>query len=228
MDSRDLRPAREFAQMYGCKSLVYGAPGSAKTPLIDTAPRPLLLACEAGLLSMRKSNVPTYQAFTPERIDEFFKWFFHSNESKNFDTIAIDSAPQMADIYLQNILNGKSKAGNKVHGQAAYGEMARNVMDNLRPLFYMPQKHAYVICKETSDAQGMKRPYFPGQQLNVDVPHLYDFILHLGIKNVPGMGQALAFQCNQTFDALARNRTGNLLDYEEPHFGKLVQKAMAT
>lgn len=227
MQQSDLRPASEFAKMYGCKCLIYGPPGSAKTPLISTAPRPVMLATEAGLLSMRTSNVPTYQAFTPERIDEFFKWFFHSNENKNFDTLAIDSAPQMADVYLQAAMNGSSKSGKKVHGLAAYGEMATAVMDHLRPLFFMQQKHAYVICKETTDNQGMKRPYFPGQQLNVDVPHLYDFILHLGIKNVPSQGQVLAFQCNQNFDVLARNRTGNLNDYEPPNFNQLVQKAMS-
>lgn len=226
MNANDLRPANEFAVQNGIKSLIYGAPGSAKTPLIGTAPRPVLLATENGLLSMKKSNVPTWQAFTPSRIDEFFKWLFNSNESKNYDTVAIDSAPQMADIYLQAALNGTSSSGKKVHGLAAYGEMATAVMDHLRPLYYMQQKHTYVICKET-DVNGMKRPYFPGQQLNVDVPHLYDFVLHLGIKNVPQIGQTLAFQCNQTYDVLARNRTGNLNDYEQPNFSTLVQKAMS-
>lgn len=220
MQSNDLRPAKDFAQANGCKALIYGAPGSAKTPLINTAPRPVLLACEAGLLSMKGSTVPTWQAFTPERIDEFFKWLLNSNEAKNFDTVAIDSAAQLADTYLQRALKT-----NK-HGKAAYGEMATAVMDHLRPLYYMQQKHTYVICKET-EVGGMKRPYLPGQQLNVDVPHLYDFILHLGIKNVPNVGQTLAFQCNQTYDALARNRTGNLADYEQPHFGELVKKALS-
>lgn len=225
MNAADLKPAKDFALMSGCKALIYGPPGSAKTPLITTAPRPVMLATEAGMLSMKGSNVPTWQAFTPARIDEFFKWLFNSAESKNFDTVAIDSAPQMADIYLQASLNGTSSSGKKVHGLAAYGEMATAVMDHLRPLYYMQQKHTYVICKET-EVSNMKRPYFPGQQLNVDVPHLYDFVLHLGIKNVPSMGQTLAFQCNQTYDVLARNRTGNLNDYEAPNFSQLVAKAM--
>lgn len=227
MNQADLRPAKQFAQQYGCKSLIYGPPGSAKTPIANTCPRPVMLACESGLLSMRNSNVPTWQAFTPERIEEFFKWFFHSNENKNFDTLVIDSAPQLADIYLQAILSGKSKAGNKVHGQAAYGQMANEVMDHLRPLYYMQQKHAYVICKET-EVSNVKRPYFPGQILNVDVPHLYDFIIHCGIKNIPGVGTQLAFQCNQSIDVLARNRTGNLNDFEPPNFSALVSKAMTT
>lgn len=226
MDIKSLKAAGEFAKIYGCKAIIYGPPGSGKTPIINTAPRPVLLATESGLLSMKGSNVPTYQAFKPNEIDDFFQWFFHSNESKNFDTLAIDSAPQMADIYLQAALNGTSKSGKKVHGLAAYGEMATAVMEHLRPLFYLQQKHAYVICKETW-IENKYRPYFPGQQLNVDVPHLYDFILHLGIKNVPGRGQVKAFQCNETYDVLARNRTGNLNDYEAPDFGALVSKAMS-
>jgi hypothetical protein len=168
---------------------------------------------------MKGSKVPTCQAFTPAEIDDFFKWFLHSNESKQFDTLAIDSASQMADIYLQAALKT-----NK-HGLKAYGEMAENVMNHLRPLFYLKEKHTYVICKETNDGTKF-RPYFPGNQLNIDVPHLYDFILHLGIKNVPNVGQVKAFQCNESYDVMSRNRTGNLADYEQPDFGALVRKAM--
>lgn len=220
MQASDLKPASQFAQLYGCKAIVYGAPGSAKTPLINTAPRPVLLACEPGMLSMRGSNVPTCQAFTPNAIDDFFKWFFNSAETKNFDTLAIDSVSQMADIYLQQALKT-----NK-HGLKAYGDMANAVMDHLRPLFFTQQKHTYLICKQSIE-NNVSRPWFPGQQLNIEVPHMYDFILHLGIKNVPGVGQVKSFQCNESFDFLARNRTGNLNDFEQPDFGALVRKAMA-
>jgi len=180
-----------------------------------------MLACEPGLLSMRSSTIPTYQAQTPEKIDEFFKWVFNSPEIKNFDTLIVDSISFMADIYLQRSLS-KIK-----HGLQAYGDMAKSVMDHLRPLFYMQQKHTYLIAKETIVAD-QKRMYFPGDMLNKEVAGLYDFILHLGIKNVPGLGQVKAFQCNETYDVLARNRTGNLSDYEPPDFGALVKKAMQT
>lgn len=176
---------------------------------------------------MRGSNVPTFQAFTGAAIDEFFKWFHDSAERKNFDTLAIDSISQMADIFLQEALKGTSNAGNKKHGLAAYGDMATKVTNILRPVFFTQNIHTYLIAKEgTKD--GMRWPYMPGQQLLVEVPHLFDFILHLGIQNIPGMGQISAFRCNQAIDVLARSRTGNLNDFEEPHFGKLVTKAMST
>lgn len=230
MNILDLRAASEHAQNFGCKCIIYGPAGTGKTPILNSAPRPVLLATEAGLLSMRGSNIPTYEGYTPQRVDEFFKWFFESSETKAFDTLGIDSGSQMADIYLNAAMKGTSKQGNKKHGQAAYGEMATNTMEHLRTLFYTRYKHVYLICKEQiadTDFQSLRRPYFPGQVLPVDVPHLYDFVIRLAKTNVPGMaGEQLAFQCNGTMNIMARNRTGNLNDFEEPHFGKLVQRAM--
>src|SRR5512147_1136630 len=102
MQITDLKPAKQFAQQFGVKTICYGPPGSAKTPTINTAPRPVLLATEPGLLSMRGSEVPTWIAPTKDKIDEFMKWFEHSSEAKNFDTLAIDSISQMCSIALES------------------------------------------------------------------------------------------------------------------------------
>ena len=229
MNIHSLKPAKDFAIQFGCKAIVYGPPGSAKTPGVNNAPRPLLLATEPGMLSMRGSNVPTYCAFTPEAIDEFFKWFFESSEVRQFDTLAIDSVSQMADIYLQAALSKKSSGGNKAHGLAAYGEMASETLKHIKRLYFMQNKHTYLICKQTivdeSNIQ-YRKPYFPGQQLPVEIPHMFDFVLHLAIQNVPSMGQVLAFRCIGSIDTMARARTGNLNEFEQPHIGNLYQKAI--
>jgi hypothetical protein len=224
MDIRDLKAAGDHAVNFGCKALIFGPAGSGKTPALNTAPRPLLLATEPGLLSMKGSKIPTYEAYTPAKVNEFFKWFFNSNETKNFDTLGIDSASQIADIYLID-----AQKNNK-HGLKAYGEMADSTMEHLRTLYYTRYKHTFVICKEEVkdlDGQSVRRPYFPGQVLPIQVPHLYDFILRLAKTIVPGMPpDTLAFQCNGTYNVMARNRTGNLDDYEPPNFTALVDKAM--
>jgi hypothetical protein len=221
MNQSDLKPAKEFAIKFGCKSIVYGPPGSAKTPIINTCPRPVLLAVEPGLLSMRNSNVPTWTAPTKARIDEFFKWFENSSEAKNFDTLAIDSTSQMCNIALD-----ESKAK---HGLQQYGEMADYVMPYLQRLYYMKEKHMYLIAKEELTSDGKRRPAYPGQQLNGSngVCHLYDCILRLCKANIPQVGEQLAFQCNGTIDIVARNRTGTLADYEPPNFSDLVRKVMS-
>lgn len=220
MKLSDLRPASEFAQIYGCKVCCYGPPGSGKTPILNTAPRPLLLACEPGLLSMRGSTVPTFTAFEPAKINEFFDWLVSSNEVNNFDTIAIDSVSEMASIYL---IEGLKK--NK-HGMAAYGDMAENTEKQLRRLYFLKNKHVYCIAKQELN-NGNKRPYMPGQYLPVQLPHLFDFILQLDIQNVPGMGQVKAFRCNGDMITMARSRTGNLNDFEPPNLSQLFNKAMS-
>ena len=220
MQASDLRPAKEFALMFGCKAICYGPPGSAKTPTVNSCPRPVLLAVEPGMLSMRNSNVPTWMAPSKARIDEFFKWFELSAETKNFDTLAIDSISQMCNIALD-----ESKAK---HGLAQYGEMADYVMPYLQRLYYMKEKHMFLIAKEELTSDGKRRPAFPGQQLNGSsgVSHLYDCILRLAKVPIPNYGETLAFQCNGTIDILARNRTGDLADFEPPDFGKIISKVM--
>ena len=213
--------AKEFAQRFGIKCVVFGPPGSGKTPMVNTAPRPVLLATEPGLLSMRNSNVPTWLAPTTDKIDEFMKWFEHSSEAKNFDTLAIDSSSQMCDIALDM---AKKKSS---HGLQQYGIMAEYVMPYMKRLYFMPQKHMYLIAKEEVSPLGLRRPYYPGKQLPTDIPHLYDCILRIAKAQVPNVGEQLAFQCNGTYDVLARNRTGNLADFEPPDFGALVKKAMS-
>lgn len=224
MQMNQLRPAREFAAMYGCKALVYGGPGSAKTPTINTAPRPVLMAVEPGMLSMRNSDVPTWLAPTWKQIKEFLDWALGSNEMRNFDTLGIDSVSQICEIYLRDNPN------KAAHGLKLYGDMATNVGDYLHKLYYMQQKHMYLICKqETEHLEGSgarHRPYFPGNDLKVKVPHLYDFILQLGIFAVPGFGNTLAFQCHSSFDSVCRNRTGNLAQFEPPDLSALFNKAM--
>ena len=173
-----LKPASEFAKNYGVKSIVYGPAGSGKTPIINTCPNPVLLACEPGLLSMRGSKVPTWEAYSADKVDEFFDWFFKSNETKKFDTLAIDSISQMAELYLQKALKEVK------HGLQAYGTMATQTLAQLNALYFTKEKHTYLIAKQEiiTDGFAYKRPYFPGKQLPIEMPHKFDEILHLIYK----------------------------------------------
>uniref|UniRef100_A0AAU6W009 AAA domain protein n=1 Tax=Pseudomonas phage Pavpe01 TaxID=3138545 RepID=A0AAU6W009_9VIRU len=225
MQARDLRPANQFAQQYGVKMLAYGPPGSGKTPLVNTAPRPVLLSLEPGMLSMRGSQVPTFQADTPAKIAEFFDWVFRSPEANSFDTVAIDSVSHMAEILLKAEL---PKHKNKLQ---AYGLMASTAYDHLEGLYYLRNKHTYLIAKQTqAEEEGVqvKRAYFPGQELNVKVPHLYDLIAQIAKAQIQGFAQPqLAIRCGATFGIHARDRTGKLFELEPPDLTALFNKAMS-
>ena len=159
------RPVNSFALKYArCKSIIYGCAGSGKTPVAATAPKPIMLVCEPGVLSLRNStspaSLPAFCAFTVNALNEFFSWIFSSSkEINNFDTICIDSVSQMCEMILTEELK------NNKDGRKAYGELSRKVMEKLNGLYYMPQKHLYLICKEQrieDNGISIKRPFFPG------------------------------------------------------------------
>jgi len=223
MNINDLKEAREFARNYGVKVVCYGGPGTGKTPMINTAPRPVLLAVEPGLLSMCNSTVPTKLAPTWKEIDDFFKWFFGSTEAKQFDTLGVDSASQICEIHLRD------NPRKVTHGLQAYGKMAEDCGDIFHKLYYLQQKHVYLICKqelEQTDGGAKHRPYFPGKDLNIKTPHLYDEVLQLGTFSIPGIGAQKAFQCHSSFDSYCRDRTGNLNQFEPPDLSALFNKCM--
>lgn len=222
-------PASAYAQQFGVKSVIYGPPGIGKTPLLNTAPRPILLATEPGLLSMRGSSVMTCLAPTPAEVDDFMRWLASSPEAKNYDTVGVDSGSQLAEIILKQELSKKSKSGNKVDGKAAYGEMSVRVMEHINTLYYMMNKHVIIICKEeVFDDNGTttRRPYFPGKDLNVKIPHLFDEILRYEKVNVPSVGDVKALRAVATYGIIARDRSGRLGEFEQPDLSLLFNKIL--
>lgn len=224
MNINDLKPAGSFAQNYGAKMLVYGPPGVGKTPLISTAPRPVLLLVEPGAMSLKGCNVQTCEAHTVEAIDDFFKWFLESKESDNFDTLGIDSISQIAEIHL------KAELKRNKDGRKAYGEMSRKVCEIADNLYFRRYKHIYLIAKQSqTDLNGIsfKTPYFPGQDLNVKIPHQFDIIMQLAKRNVPGIQKpTAAFLTCESFEALARDRSGKLAELEPPDLNYIISKIM--
>lgn len=237
MNVNDLKPAKAFALQFGCKAVLYGKPGSGKTPVAaKTSPRPVLLASEPGMLTLRDSECPTFPAFSPARVDEFMLWFKGSNEAKGFDTLIWDSASEAAEKFITTEMgSGTSKAGNEQHGMRIYGKMARWMYDHLSSLYYMERKHIILISKmERLEVNGSiyHRPYFPGKQLPVQVPHLFDLVTCLGDWNIPNVpNQSLqgtkAFRTFETFDYMGRDRSGRLSEYEPPDFSKIIAKVLS-
>lgn len=230
ISEKDFKPVSDFALQLGCKIVLYGLAGSGKTPLAAlTSPRPLILLTEPGALTLRGCNVPAFAAMNPKAIDEFFDWLKGSKEASNYDTIIVDSATQMAEVYLNAELKKTTSGGNAAHGLKAHGDMATKTMEHLSTLFFMPKKHVILIAKRVVDEDmgvQMAKPWFPGQKLNVQVPHLFDGIFQLG--RFPNVNpNAPMLQCTESFDAIARDRSGRLAQYEPPHFGNLFAKMMS-
>lgn len=225
MKASDLRPASDFAQRFGVKALAYGKPRTGKTRAIITAPRPILCLCEPGATSLRDADhVPTWEAYTQPKIHEFYKFITESAEAKNYDTVCIDSLSQLAETVLD-----VQKAQHS-HGLKAYGAMSDYVMEICKKLYFLPQKHLYLVAKQAVVEEGgimFKRPYFPGKDLNIQIPHLFDQILYVGEATIPGVGSTVAFHSRGSPTMMAGDRFGKLAEFEPLNLSYLFAKCMA-
>lgn len=228
----DFRQAKEFALRYGVKAVVYGGPGTGKTPICAlTAPRAGVIITEPGYLSMRNQTSLTLPAFNIQAFDDFMTWATLSAEAKQFHTFVIDSISQICERHISDGLAKGNKSGGDAHGKKVYGDMARWAMGHLNTLYFMQEKHIVLITKQhTIDLNGVMyaKPYFPGQELPVRVPHLFDAVLRLGTWTIPGVaGPTRAFRTREQYDMMARDRSGNLEEYEPADLTKLFAKCMA-
>lgn len=216
--------AGSCAQQFGVKSLVFGPPGKGKTPLINTAPNPIICLSESGTLSLRGSNVAAIEAYTPEAIKDFYDWLGSSAEARQFHTVGVDSLTQQCQIILQSEMP-KHKDPRK-----AYGVMFDTMMKYINQLYFTKEKHTYLICKQTVTDEGginVRLPAFPGNAISTEIRHLFDEILHLDLNNVPGQtGAVLSFRCHASYDCHARDRSGRLAEFEPPNLTQLFNKIL--
>ena len=125
----------------GLKMVVFGASGSGKTTLIKTLPNPIVLSAEGGLLSINDADIPYIEIKSMSDLMDAYEWVSNADEAKNFESIALDSISEVAEVVLAN-----EKRKNK-DGRAAYGEMQTLMMDILRAFRDLNGKHVYMTAK---------------------------------------------------------------------------------
>jgi hypothetical protein len=225
MNASQLLPASQVAQIFGVKTLVYGGPGTGKTPIILTAPNPVMCASEPGLLSVRHSSLPVWVADTGARIIEFVTWLRDSAEPrKYFQTVGMDSGSQMAEIFLT-----EAQKNNK-DGRRAFMLMSQNMMWVFNTLYYIQGLHVYIICKEGNyDDSGVTkfRAFFPGQDLYVKTPHLYDEIFRVEHVRMNDGTTRPMFRTRNGFNCTARDRIGKLDEFEPTDLTHIIRKCLS-
>ena len=145
----------------GIKILVYGAPGAGKTRLCATAPNPIILSAESGLLSVRNSNLDYIPISTIDDLYEAYDFCTGSEEMAKYDTICLDSVSEIAEQVLAN-----ERSASK-DGRQAYGNLNERMNSLLRCFRDIPGKHVYFSAKmefdKGADGVAMFRPSLPGK-----------------------------------------------------------------
>jgi hypothetical protein len=232
--------AQDASQVAGVKVLVYGDSGFGKTVLAATLPTPILLSAEAGALSLRKQNlerlfgvgnphiaynIPLILISSVEDLREAYEWCTRSREAAQFQSIALDSVSEIAEVVLNN-----AKRQVKDPRQA-YGELIEKMETLVRWFRDIPGKHVYMAAKmepSKDDLTGVVKygPSMPGAKLGNKMPYFFDEVFRLGV-NKTAQGESYRFlQTQPDMQYQAKDRSGALAPVEYPHLAQVFSKIL--
>jgi len=206
----------------GVKLLVYGQAGAGKTSLIPTLPNPIVLSAEGGLLSIQDAELPYIEITTMAELQEAYKWLTESQEATQFESVAIDSISEIAEVCLNY-----EKKVNK-DPRAAYGAMQEQMADIIRVFRDIPAKHVYMSAKleKTQDEMGriLYAPSMPGNKTGQSLPYFFDEVLALRVERDAEGNSQRALMCDSDGLWLAKDRSGKLESWEAPDLSMIIAK----
>ena len=204
------------------KPLVYGAAGVGKTSLIPTLPNPIVLSAEAGLLSIADANLPYIEIASVDDLMEAYRWLLDSAEAKQFESVAIDSISEVAEV----VLNAEKKTSKDP--RQAYGAMQEQIAEIIRAFRDLPERHVYMIAKldKSQDEMGkmLYAPSMPGNKTGQALPYFFDEVLALRVERDADGNSYRALLCDGDGSWLAKDRSGKLDQWEPPDLGEIINK----
>ncbi len=214
---------------HGIKALVAGLSGVGKTVLCSTAPYPLIISAEKGLLSIAEKKVPVIEVRTIQEVYEVYNFLTQSRESNNYWTVCIDSLTELAEVVLANLL--KTKGQNDP--RKAYGELIPEMSSLIRAFRDLTGKYVLFTSKleqVKDEATGMLLfgPAMPGQKLGPQIPYFFDEVFALRIGKAQNGNLYRYIQTGPDLQYQAKDRS-NYLDFMEPPdlthiFNKIIYK----
>lgn len=206
----------------GVKLLVYGQAGAGKTSLISTLPNPVVLSAEGGLLSIQDADLPFIEIANMDDLREAYAWAKDSAEAKDFQSVALDSISEVAEVVLQHELKRNKD------GRAAYGELNTTMQELIRAFRDLPGKHVYMSAKleKSQDEMGklLFNPSMPGKSLTQGLPYFFDEVLALRVERDSDGNTQRALMCDSDGVWLAKDRSGKLEAWEAPDLGEIIRK----
>ena len=167
----------------GVKCVVYGCAGVGKTRLCATAPKPIIISAEEGLLSITDVDIDYIEIKTLADLDSAYRLL--KNDDK-YETICLDSLSEIAEALVIELLPQHKD------GRQAYAALAQAMIPMMKRFRDIKGKNTVFTCKEDIilDEDGAFLRYdllLPGQQLNKQTPYLVDELFHMQIdrKGVP-------------------------------------------
>lgn len=207
------------------KALVYGGAGIGKTRLCATAPNPIILSAESGLLSLRKENLPAIIIKTMDDLYEAYDWLTGSAEAKAYETVCLDSISEIAEAILaaEKELNADPRK--------AYLNMQEKTESLIKAFRDLNDYNVYFSCKmeriTTDTGAVLYAPSFPGRNLAQNVSYLFDEVFAMVAFTDENNNTSRWLQTGTDAKYMCKDRSGALDMYVEPNLTAIFNKINA-
>ncbi len=193
---------------------VYGPPGIGKTVLCSTAPDPIIISSEKGLMSIASFDIPVIEI---ENIDDLKEAYQVVKKSKKFKTVCLDSISDIAETCLTDMKK------NHKDLRKAYGDLQDEISDICRKFRDLPI-NTYVVGKVISEADGSNNKLsMPSKRLANDIPYIFDLVLPMRLAD-DGEETYRYLQTQPDLLWYAKDRSGVLSPIEKPDLGYIFDK----
>ncbi len=207
----------------GAKVLVYSPAGVGKTVLASTAPNPIIISAESGLMSLQEIDVPVIEVKTLNDVLEVYEWNKSSDEAKQYKTLCLDSITEIAEVMLAQY---KSEEKDP---RAAYGRLADDMSGMIRGFRDTKDKNVYFSAKQVKlidESNGVTTyvPSMPGKQLLNGLPFFFDLVMPMKVGKLEDGTVYRYLQTHADLQFEGKDRSGKLDPVEEPNLTKLFNK----
>lgn len=203
-------------QLKYVKCLIYGDSGNGKTYICSTAPNPIIISAEDGLLSISDFDLPVIKVKNLREAEQAFK----IAKEGPYDTICLDSLSELAELILEEY-KPQEKDPRK-----AYLRMGDDLTKFLRKIRAL-EKHVVVLVKlgtltDDFTESTVHAPGVPGKAFTQQLPYFLDLVLCLKV-DIKG---TRFLQTQPDLQYKAKDRSGKLKVKEEPNLTQLFQKIL--
>lgn len=205
------------------KALVFGEAGMGKTVLCATAPRPIIISAEAGLLSLADHNIPVIEVKTVQDVLDAYVWVTTNEHAKEFETICLDSITEIAEVLLTQYKREEKDP------RKAYGRINDDMSELIRKFRDLKGKHVYFSCKMIRKEDGDSgivsyKPAMPGNTLINNLPYFFDEVLALRMGKTENGKEFRYLQTQPELQWPAKDRSGTLEKMEKPDLSYIFDK----
>ena len=212
------------AKSNGVKVLVYSESGVGKTTLCATAPAPIIISAESGLLALKDFDIPVIKIKSLQDLNDAYAWIAARKQGADqFQTICLDSVTEIGEVVL-----AAAKKTVKDPRQA-YGELIEKMTTCIKSFRDLPGKNVYMAAKmekAKDELTGMMLygPSMPGSKMGPALPYLFDEVFNLRVMQTTDGQKYRALVTQPDLQYVAKDRSGALDAIEPPNLAHIFNK----